>query len=96
MFTEIDQNQPHNPQRLALAQYVLAMVNLLAVSGIEAGEMEAISVNYDGFSRRLDIAQLDESGHLDRIVLSLAADPNLPETFATSIGLPTQPGGQTH
>ncbi len=95
-YTEIDLTQPHNPKRLALAQFALAMANLLVTFGIESEHMDDLAVNFDGYSKRLDVARLDGSGHLDRILLSLAADPNRPDTFATPIGLPAQPGGQTH
>lgn len=95
-YTEFDLTQSPNPKRLALAQYALAMANLLMVLGIESETLDDISVNFDGRSKRLDVARLDGSGHLERIVLSLAADPNDPDTFATPIGMPAQPGGQTH
>ena len=95
-YTELDLTQPHNPKRLALAQFELAMAHLLAVFGIESETLDDISVNFDGRFKRLDVARLDADGHLERVLLSLAADPNIPDTFATAIGLPVQPGGQTH
>jgi hypothetical protein len=95
-YTEFDLTTPHNPKRLALAQFALAMANLLMAHGIESDTLDDISVNFDGCFKRLDVAQLGADGHLERILLSLAADPNQPHRFGDEIGLPVQPDGQTH
>ena len=88
-FTEVPKT--HDPQRLALAQFCLALVNLLQAYDVAATDedLSSLGVNFDGFHRRLDVAQLDAEGHLEEVILSLAADPTRPEAFAQRIGLTT-------
>lgn len=84
-------------ERAAVAAFHLALCQLLNCAGFtDESDLADFTVNFDGRSRRIDIARLTEDGmHIAEHLRGYAVDPHDLQAFGTPVGLPGMDGA-TH